>query len=85
MSKGLPLLGMDDQHRRDLVVEEDTWDSSRSVGGGVTLSVFGSLVVRGEVSFVGGYGVLLGVIRGGGGENEDGRDRRERKREEDGD
>jgi len=49
---------MDDQHRGDLVVEEDSWDSSGSVGGSVTLSVLLPLVVRGEVSFVGSHGVL---------------------------
>lgn len=48
----LPLLGVDDEHRRNLVVEEDAGDAGRSVRGGVALSVLLALVVRGQVSLV---------------------------------
>lgn len=54
----LPLLGVNDEHGRDLVVEEDSRDSGGPVRGGVALGVFGAHVVRGEVALVRGDGVL---------------------------
>lgn len=57
--KRLPRLGVDDQHRRDLVAEKETRHTSVAMAGLVTELVFAWLVAFGQVALVLGHRVLV--------------------------
>jgi hypothetical protein len=58
VSKRLPRLAMDDEHGRDLVVEEDAWRASEPMDRHVAMAVLFRTISLGEVALVRGDGVL---------------------------